>query len=93
MNEDGLDPRVDALLRRQNREEQELSRQWFAAHPHLYDPVEMQEWKTAEDAKREVITYADRKAENDFFAPHRERWLREGRELQALIDAETSSAS
>ncbi|OHV04666.1 hypothetical protein [Mycobacterium talmoniae] len=76
-----VDPRDIALMRRHNLEEQELSKQFLALHPHL-DVYEADPW-----------SYEDKKAEKEFFGEARARWLREGRELGARIDAENAESA
>lgn len=78
-----IDPRVIELRRKQNREQQKLSDEFFASRPDL-DPY---------DDGPTRWTYEDRKAINEFFAEAEARWRRESAELRARIDAETARAS
>lgn len=76
----GIDRRMMALMDQQALEQQELSRQFLALHPHL-DVYEADPW-----------SYEDNKAQAEFFAEAEARWMRERRELRAEIDAENTEA-
>ncbi|HMS75618.1 hypothetical protein [Gordonia sp. (in: high G+C Gram-positive bacteria)] len=77
-----LDPRMEDLMRRQELEAQELSRQFYSEYPHL-DPVQLQEYEHGGDMP--LPTYDELQLEDDFFAAARERWSREKGELRAKI--------
>lgn len=78
-----VDPRVVELMGRHNLEQQQLSAEFFESRPDL-DPY---------DDGPNPWTYEDKMAMKAFFADARARWLREGAELQAKIDAEAARAT